>query len=398
MNESKEIEMILKLLEEKKITTEEAKMLIEALKTANNNQSEDQDTYENDDKSGSENVFCDDFDDVRTKFSNFGFDIKDAILDKMSEIKSNVFDSLSFDIPSNTDLFDLKSDKMDFELNDKASISIEGTNSSVIVKHGSGDKVLINFSVKSRDYDRIHEIIEIQYSKDFLGITVDDAYKERIVITLELPDIDLLKLKVETTNGPISISDVKCEQIHLEGTNGSISLRRCTGNAFKAETSNGSVRCEQNIFDESIIVESSNGAVYSDMDNCKLIDMETTNGSIKFYGSCARSFKAETTNGSVIFDRLNPYQSESKFLLMGETTNGSVTAYINRNYGVVFECSSGRHGNIRLGRNFNMQSMQRNSIGRISYAKGESRYAYKSDIVAAVETKTSNGTIIMEFV
>ena len=29
MNESKEIEMILKLLEEKKITTEEAKMLIE---------------------------------------------------------------------------------------------------------------------------------------------------------------------------------------------------------------------------------------------------------------------------------------------------------------------------------------------------------------------------------
>jgi hypothetical protein len=36
--------------------------------------------------------------------------------------------------------------------------------------------------------------------------------------------------------------------------------------------------------------------------------------------------------------------------------------------------------------------------GRIIYAKGESRYAYKSDIIAAAEIKTDHGQIKMDFV
>jgi DUF4097 and DUF4098 domain-containing protein YvlB len=287
---------------------------------------------------------------------------------------------------------------MEFELNANASVKIEGTNSTVNIRRSSSDITLLTVSVKPKDYERINEIIEIQYTSDNFELFIDDIYKEKVIISLQLPDRVFSNIRVETTNGPISLMDVRSEQIILEGTNGSVSVKRCIGKVLKAETSNGSVRLEQNNFDDSIIVESSNGSVQTNMDYSKLIDMETTNGSVKLNNSSARSFKAETTNGTILFDRLFPYQSERKFLMTGETTNGSVTVNINRDFGAVFECSAGRHGNIRLGRNFNMQSMQRNSLGRISYAKGESRYAYKSDIVAAVESNTSNGTITMEFV
>ncbi len=409
MNKSKEIEMILKLLEEKKITSEEAKMLIDALNDTKTESEQNDDYYESkdfrdsmdEDSSEKFDRFSekfDGFDDFRKKYSNFGKDIKDVIFDKLSDIKSDVYDSLSFDIPNNADLNGFESKDMEFELDNKASLKLEGTNSSVSIKRASGDKTVLTISVKLRDYERINEIVEIQYSKDILELSIDDMYKEKVIISLQLPDMVFSNIKVATTNGPISIMDASCEHVILEGTNGSVSVRRCIGKVLKAETSNGSVRLEQNNFDESIVVESSNGSVQTNMDYSKLIDMETTNGSIKFNNSSARSFKAETTNGAILFDRLFPYQSEGKFLMMGETTNGSVTVYINRDFGAVFECSAGRHGNIRLGRNFNMQSMQRNSLGRISYAKGESRFAYKSDIVAAVETETSNGTITMEFV
>lgn len=402
MNKSKEIEMILKLLEEKKITSEEAKMLIDALNDTKTESSDDDDYYETKDfqdsmREDSPEIF-DDHDDFRKKYANFGKDLKEVIFDRLSDIKSDVFDSLSFDIPNNADFNGFESKDMEFELVNKASVKIEGTNSSINIKRGSSDKAILTISVKPRDYDRINEILEIQYSKDNLDISIDEMYKDKVIIALQLPDIEFSNIKVETTNGPISIMDTKCDQIILEGTNGSITVRRCIGRVFKGETSNGSVRSEQNNFDDSIVVESSNGSVQTAMDYSKLIDMETTNGSIKFNNSSARSFKAETTNGAILFDRLFPYQSESKFLMLGETTNGSVTVYVNRDFGAAFECSAGRHGNIRLGRNFNMQSMQRNSLGRISYAKGESRYAYKSDIVAAVETTTSNGTITMDFV
>ena len=64
----------------------------------------------------------------------------------------------------------------------------------------------------------------------------------------------------------------------------------------------------------------------------------------------------------------------------------------------MFECSAGKHGSIRLGSNLKAQSVERNMQGRIIYAKGESRYAYKSDIIAAAEIKTDHGQIKMDFV
>jgi DUF4097 and DUF4098 domain-containing protein YvlB len=215
--------------------------------------------------------------------------------------------------------------------------------------------------------------LEIEYSKDCLDISVDDSCKAGVTITLLLPDMQYADTEINTTNGSVNITDVKCTAIMLASSNGQLTVKRCTGSTLKVETSNGQVRTEGNNFDNSVIVKSTNGSLISKTDISKMIHMETTNGSVRLYSSYARSFKAETTNGST-------------------------TVNINRNFGAVFECSAGKHGAVRLGSNLEAQSAERNMQGRIIYAKGESRYAYKSVIIAAADIKTDHGQITMDFV
>jgi DUF4097 and DUF4098 domain-containing protein YvlB len=409
MSKSKETERILKLLEEKKITSEEAKKLLDTLSEEYDKESSDKDNAKWDNYNAPDNIFekyegmGEDIKDaiaekMRGKYSDLGEDIRKSVLAGISNIKNNILESLSSDIDNGINSDCSSAMKREYELVNGANIKIKGVNSCVNIKRGTGDKVILSVSVSPFDYDVIKEILEIEYSKDCLDISVEDSYRAGVTITLFLPDMEYGDIEINTTNGSVNITDVKCTRIMLASSNGQLTVKRCTGSTLKVETSNGQVRTEGNNFDNSVIVKSTNGSLISKTDISKMIHMETTNGSVRLYSSYARSFKAETTNGSLLFDRLHPYQAENEFLIRGETTNGSTTVNINYNFGAVFECSAGKHGSIRLGSNLKAQSVERNMQGRIIYAKGESRYAYKSDIIAAAEIKTDHGHIKMDFV
>ncbi|HPY97729.1 MAG TPA: DUF4097 family beta strand repeat-containing protein [Clostridia bacterium] len=384
MSKSKEIERILKLLEEKKITSEEAKKLLDALSAEYDKESSDKDNAKRDNYDTPDNIFDkyegigEDIKDaiaekMRGKYSDLGEDIRKSVLAGISNIKNNILESLSSDIDNSINSDCSSAVKREYELVSGATVKIKGANSCVNIKRGTSDKVILSVSVSPFDYDVINELLEIEYSKDCLAISVDDSYKAGVTITLFLPDMEYADIDINTTNGSVNITDVKCTAIMLASSNGQLTVKRCTGSTLKVETSNGQVRTEGNNFDNSVIVKSTNGSLISKTDISKMIHMETTNGSVRLYSSYARSFKAETTNGST-------------------------TVNINRNFGAVFECSAGKHGAVRLGSNLEAQSAERNMQGRIIYAKGESRYAYKSVIIAAADIKTDHGQITMDFV
>ncbi|MFA7672652.1 MAG: DUF4097 family beta strand repeat-containing protein [Clostridia bacterium] len=392
MSRSSEIESILKLLEEGKINSAQAKDLIDAVsdeseKTENKESKANYRFYE---RPSNDNFSFD-------RLSDIGNEIKDAVFDQLGGIKADVFESMSFDKSDNINLSGLESKEIEFDLEEMAKITIEGKNGSLCFRRNPSDKVKLTVAVKPSDFHRIDELVTVAYTSSSLEVSVAEDYSSKIVIVLMLPDKIFKSVKAETTNGNVICWDLKCEDIQVETSNGSFTMKRCRGNSLKAETSNGTVSTEQNDFFGSINIETSNGSIHTNGDSSKSVDLETTNGSIKLQRGFSKSFTAATTNGTIIFNGLRPYRNEGNYLIQGETTNGSINVNIPSEYGAAFECETGKQGNIRLGNNFVADSIQRNNIGRICYAKGESRYAYKSNIIAGVQAETTNGTIALNF-
>jgi DUF4097 and DUF4098 domain-containing protein YvlB len=392
MSRSSEIESILKLLEEGKINSAQAKDLIDAVsdESEKTEKEEPKNNYRFYDRPSNDDFSFD-------RLSDIGNEIKDAVFDKLSGIKADVFESMSFDKPDNIDLSGLQAKEIEFDMDEMAKIIIEGKNGSLSFRRNTTDKVKLTVAVKPSDFYRIDELVTVAYTSSSLEVSVAEDYSPKIVIVLMLPDKIFKSINAETTNGSVSFWDLKCEDIQAETSNGSFTMKRCRGESLKAETSNGAVRTEKNDFFGSITIETSNGAINTNSDSSQSINLETTNGSIRLQRGYSKSFTAATTNGTIIFDGLRPYRNEGNYLMQGETTNGSINVNIPAEYGAAFECETGKQGNIRLGNNFVADSIQRNNSGRICYAKGESRYAYKSNIIAGVQAETTNGTIALNF-
>jgi DUF4097 and DUF4098 domain-containing protein YvlB len=125
-------------------------------------------------------------------------------------------------------------------------------------------------------------------------------------------------LKVENTNGSISVSDIT-GRIELSTTNGRIEAMRCSG-TMNAGTTNGTIRAE-------LLQVSAN----------RKMEFETTNGSITLTlpPTFAADLEADTTNGSIRTDLPVTTRSFSRRELRGtlngggthlslHTTNGSI--------------------------------------------------------------------------
>jgi DUF4097 and DUF4098 domain-containing protein YvlB len=114
-------------------------------------------------------------------------------------------------------------------------------------------------------------------------------------------------LKVENTNGALTVSDVN-GRIELGTTNGRIEALHCAG-SINANTTNGAIRAE--------LVQVS---------AAKRMDFETTNGSIMLTvpPSFGADIDAETTNGSIRTDLPVTTRSFSRRELRGTINGGGV--------------------------------------------------------------------------
>ncbi|HEX9160706.1 MAG TPA: DUF4097 family beta strand repeat-containing protein [Thermoanaerobaculia bacterium] len=131
-------------------------------------------------------------------------------------------------------------------------------------------------------------------------------------------------LKVDNTNGAISVSDVS-GRIELGTTNGRIEAVRCSG-AVNASTTNGAIRAE--------LLQVSAG---------KGMELETTNGSITLTvpPSFAATLEAETTNGSIRTDLPVTTRSFSRRELRGTLNGGGPNLSLHTTNGSIEIRSSG---------------------------------------------------------
>ena len=358
--------MILHMLEQDKISIDEASMLIEALDKAESTELEENgffskikeednpsvkvditkkkdvksQTWERDlenrmKKLGKkiESKFDKDFTDkVEKKGQEFG--------EKMSELGENIAEGTSSLTDRILDMVENAVDKGSFinifgshetiaEKHEKDISNIsspelvfQGVNGKILLKTWKEDKIHVDAfcQVKKKDLNQGTPIYSI-YEEDN-KIIFKPSYTHNLGAKLEIkiPEKEYAKIHLITTNGRIQASDIDLDQFICNTTNSTVSLANIKSSEINIDTKNGKIILE-NIKSTNLVLGTSNGVIELQDINCSDIKATTKNSKIIFDDVVTDAVLAKTSNGHI-----NMNNCDTK-IFDTETSNGKINFY-----------------------------------------------------------------------
>lgn len=313
--------MILTMLEEGKITSQEAIKLLEALEETDYFM--DYGTNEDEEKSinleqAKENLIEaleKNIEDRKEKIENIGIDIGN----KLANAFNNLFGTGNlFNLSGNYKVINTQIEK-DISHLDEASLVVKSINGKIDVKSWGEDKLLIKITYRYKNnsftqdnsfYELYEEDNRIIFKPLYTNNVMMDLslylpqkhYKEISLTTsngrIQLEDLKLNLLTCNTSNASISLEDIVGENVDISTKNGKINLRDISSPILKAVSTNASIKLEDiesrdlmvatkngritlsHIAGEGITVKSSNGSIEADNLKGKVINLDTSNGKI----------------------------------------------------------------------------------------------------------------------
>ena len=320
--------LILKMLQEGKITAEEAHKLLESLDTNTSNFKSDTRRYDkrfeekmqglhqkaskvaeklgnslnsSAEKFGSNSEkFGDDF---AKRMESFGSDIADSAV-KFSDKLVNYLGNF----------IDVGNDKYQYNKNylyplaDNAEISIDTSNFAVIVSPTTESDLMINLYINSSTPNLVlDEFFKVDQVNNNFSFKTQFPSRTWGKVEVLVPK-HLSTLNIVTTNGKCDLNDIIADNIVSNTSNGKISLFKCQSKNVKAATSNG-----------RIIVSSTSS---------DLADFNTSNGKIEIENCKFDKLDAKTSNGAIVLDGIYKVNAkEGSYNL--RTSNGKITIALN---------------------------------------------------------------------
>lgn len=161
----------------------------------------------------------------------------------------------------------------------------------------------------------LNEILHFEETPTSLTLGVEQRRGTKLSLEVYLPKQLLNDLKVKTSNGSIEIENMNLDGAKLETNNGAINLERIQSSGLYCETSNGRITIEDGDVDE-LYAKTSNGQVRVEGTMSK-VKCYTSNGSIRYTLHEAREGELDfdTTNGSI----------EVKLPIEGLAVNGELS-------------------------------------------------------------------------
>lgn len=151
-------------------------------------------------------------------------------------------------------------------------------------------------------------------------------------VKIYIPQSVIGEYCLDTSNGFISFSDVKVKGIDGNTSNGLISLKNVEGNGkIKIESSNGGITIDD-VISEEVILDSSNGDVKINKVKGEYLEIDTSNGGINAEEVYCKEVNFDTSNGSVYLDNIEDKEYVIDKIKVS-TSNGSKD--INANYKIL---------------------------------------------------------------
>lgn len=310
-----EKKMILKMLEEGKISSEEAIKLLDAL---DDGSSQDEDKW---DKSKKEKQDSYKLKETFETLEEIGSDIGNAL--------SDVFDGIvdfgsSFTMKSN---YESITNKLEMDLSEIESptLDLKAVNGHINLRPIEGETLYIKVSTEYKKGLLSENETYFDFDREDEKIIFSPSYNNNISIKLDvsLPERHYKEILLNTSNGKIEILDAKSDVIRSYTKNASISLKGIDSEDIDLKTSNSSILLDD-IRTEELSCMTSNSPVEASLIDARDISLASSNGRISLAEVNiyrAENIRLKTSNSSIVAD-LHDINKEAVFDL--ETSMGNI--------------------------------------------------------------------------
>ncbi|OPX44867.1 hypothetical protein CLHUN_14210 [Ruminiclostridium hungatei] len=333
MSISEERILILKMVEEKKISTEEAAKLLAALEEKTERENTENFNYRRNQKSNgfaeeaakvrdrvnewkkefktnyNQADFDNMIDDFSVKAEKFGKNVASTtagIVDKVIDYVGSFVDTNSFNIFGS-----LQTVQKNYEVipAEGANLEISGVNGSIVIKKHLDSKVMIISRIKSASPNG-EGIVIFADDPENISIKVgSSAINVSVSHEVFIPDIKFKSIKIENSNGKIYIEDSLSEEVEAVTKNAHIDLMGVNSGKVSVSTKNGRVQMNYIISDK--------------------IGIDTSNAVIDIKHIKVRDVSAVTINGRINIENAQNVDENSDMNMYLKTSNGGIKVNMN---------------------------------------------------------------------
>ena len=321
--------MILSMLEEGKITSEEAIKLLEALeeidipRDANNFANENSQKNTNQEKDPILNL---------NSLDDLGSDIRDAVSKiDVREVKSDINIALSNVLSglrnignsfASKSTYETITTKLDLDLNDieNPSLELHAINDSIRLRPTDEDKLLIKVTCQYKNGVFSPNDSYFTFIADGDKISFMPKYHSNISIKLDvlMPEKHYNEILLNSTNGKIDIRELNVDTLRCITTNSSIDVVDVSSKEIDVTTKNGRIEC-RDINSDIINATTTNSNIFINDTHCTEIDAKTANAKIAINDIDAGKITCKNSNASI---EANDITCDTIHLI---TSNGKIT-------------------------------------------------------------------------
>lgn len=370
--------LILKMLEEGKISTEEALKLLESLDKRN-------DEIKHEEKNTSEKKLNDTINkfskkaeelagkvgpDFISKVENVSMDFADATVkfaDKMVNFFSNGF--------NNADAYKNVSKNFSFPINNPENLRIKIKTQNLAITAGTSDNSEVYINMKLNILEEtadIEKYISVTSEDNMININTDFPNKVWGKLEIKLPK-DILNFEIETSNSKCIIDGISAQSLYCNTSNGKIEFSDSSFQKLRAATNNSKIILSQ----------------------CQALSatLDTSNSSIEMENSAFDKLKSSTTNGNIYLSRFYSVNlGEAIYEL--QTANGKITIAIPKNNNAAYKINVNTTlGNINISGLESSYVIDRNNANMKSVASILSSSYHDADNKILIEAATTNASI-----
>lgn len=332
--------MILSMLEEGKITSEEAIELMDALEDGFvvEEVEKTQDKKERNYGEKKERNF-------RSKFNtleDIGSDIGNA-LSNMFEGLKDISTSFGFKYNYETITTDLDMDISDIT---NPSLDLRAINDSITIRPTNKDKLFIKVVCQYKNgllsnnepyFDFVKNnnciVFNPKYNSNIsikLDVSLPETHYDKVILNstngkIDIKELSSNSLQCLTSNSSIDIVDSNVMKIDLTTKNGRIEIKDTNSDDIKAYTTNSSIFL-MNVNSKDIDIKTANGKVNINDINGKKIICKTSNASIEVKDLSFNTIKLTTSNGKIMCSDMDLNKAQEIKLM---TSNSSITSEVN---------------------------------------------------------------------
>ncbi|MHB8062355.1 MAG: DUF4097 family beta strand repeat-containing protein [Ruminiclostridium sp.] len=352
MSISEEKLLILKMLEEKKISSEEAAKLLSALEQETKQDNSDNNYRKNQKQNG----FADEAAKVRDRVNHWKKEFKNnynqadfdnmiddfaskaekvgknvatttfGIVDKVIDYVGSFVDTNSFNIFGS-----LQTVQKNFEIvpSEGATLNISGTNGSIIIKKHLDPKVTIISRIKSSAPNG-EGIVSFSDDPSDISIKVESsAINVSVSHEIFIPANKFKLIKIDNSNGKIYVEDSLSDEITATTKNAHIELMGVNSDKISVNTKNGRVQMNY-IIGNKVEINTSNAVI--DIKHIKVQDIN-----------------AVTINGRIVIENAQNIDDDADMNMYLKTSNGGIKVNMNDMDGRVYKVKAhASNGTINL--------------------------------------------------